>query len=74
LDKNRIKDDSTFFGKPDIMKEQTPAGSNNARDESSQQKHHWSVTSAWRYALDTITALEKKQRLAKRRRPSAKGR
>src|SRR6516162_8596397 len=35
------------------------ASDNDACDESSRQKHHWSVTSAWRYALATIAALEK---------------
>jgi len=56
------------------MKKQTASGSNDARDESSEQEHHWSVTSAWRYALATIAALEKEQRMAKRRRTPATGR
>ena len=49
-------------------RETVAASDNDARDESSRHKHHWSVTSAWRYALATIAALEKERRLPK---PSA---
>jgi len=49
-------------------RETVAASDNDARDKSSRHKHHWSVTSAWRYALATIAALEKERRLPKRRR------
>jgi hypothetical protein len=49
-------------------RETVAASDNDTRDESSRQKHHWSITSAWRYVLATIAALEKERRLPK---PSA---